>query len=575
MKKTWIMIAMLAAFSCACDDDSKDDSCVNGTRICNGSGVRAECVDGEYVDIPCSAGSVCDNGACKQVGDNCSNAMLAIPGADGRSISYCVNGRQVTESCPDGFTVMNGSHGAYCQAPANPAVVDNSACNSNGAQRCSASGVHQVCNGTKWVDQPCTTNADEASAWKCESGECVHYTVCYEGLLSCDGTTVLKCAKGAKENLWKKDVDCAADGKVCKAGKCVAASSSSSERYQDCDAFGCQVEGGKACSAICQEEEGTSKCYVDTEAMEFGCGDMPSGDNPSGSGYEDCSDEDCKMSDGSKVKCGEACVSMAGAGNKAWCDAQGNVQCSPTEPGGSSSGGSGDDTLYDCTDESRENQKLGEYCAAKYGSDTNKALCAECTDEFLCATAAQLAQANGKSAASVGVTDMCGSSSGGNSDYVDCDEYGCVMDDAGTKCSDYCKSQGESGCYVDPAAKKFGCGEMPSGGSSSGGDSCDEKTYKESCNGNIGLYCYEGEETEFKCDSSAPCAVSAASGIADCAQTCKAGDADSVYCYSYGGSVFAIPMHCEKTTTGSYGYFLDSEKYTPCTNGCTDGVGCK
>ena len=501
MKKTWIMIAMLAAFSCACDDDSKDDSCVNGTRICNGSGVRAECVDGEYVDIPCSAGSVCDNGACKQVGDNCSNAMLAIPGADGRSISYCVNGRQVTESCPDGFTVMNGSHGAYCQAPANPAVVDNSACNSNGAQRCSASGVHQVCNGTKWVDQPCTTNADEASAWKCEAGECVHYTVCYEGQLSCDGTTVLKCAKGAKENLWKKDVDCAADGKVCKAGKCVAASSSSNERYQDCDAFGCQVEGGKACSAVCQEEEGTSKCYVDTEAMEFGCGDMPSGDNPSGSGYEDCSDEDCKMSDGSKVKCGDACVDMAGAGNKAWCDAQGNVQCSPTEPGGSSSGG--------------------------------------------------------------------------NSDYVDCDEYGCVMDEAGTKCSDYCKSQGESGCYVDPAAKKFGCGEMPSGGSSSGGDSCDEKTYKESCNGNTGLYCYEGEETEFKCDSSAPCAVSAASGIADCAQTCKAGDADSVYCYSYGGSVFAIPMHCEKTTTGSYGYFLDSEKYTPCTNGCTDGVGCK
>ena len=606
------MIAMLAAFSCACDDDSKDDSCVNGTRICNGSGVRAECVDGDFVEIPCSAGSTCDNGACKQVTENCANAMLAVPGIDGHSISYCVNGRMVTDPCPDGYTVMNGLHGAYCMAPANSVVADSSLCTSNGAQRCSAMGVHQVCNGTKWVDQPCTTNADEASAWKCESGKCVHYTVCYEGLLSCDGNTVLQCTKGAKENLWKKSTDCAADGKVCRAGKCVDGGGSSQGGKITCDEYEsqygeCQMKSGGSCADYCRSQ-GSDKCYVDLDEGVIDCGE---GGSSSGD-YMTCDevDEQFASQGGCVLDSGEKCQDACKDEGSDVCYismADGALLCE--DPGGSSSSGEKCD-LYDCGSTKFENNQTGTQICADEGQFSSPVCDAEglycmkreaskdstCSDGETAYTYQKTDGTTGSGCFVVGTSSSCltasGTPSGGGDDTIyDCSDemyQGKTLSegfcDAAkpvaicVPCNEeklWCVDQATASKVIGQSGSAVGLETGCEGGSSSGGDSCDEKTYKESCNGNTGLYCYQGKETTFSCDASAPCAISASSGIADCATTCKAGDADSVYCYKEGSSYYAIPMHCEKTTSGSYGYFLDSVQYTPCSAGCTNGVGCK
>ena len=86
------------------------------------------------------------------VTDGCSNDMPAVDGGDGKSIRYCVNGRLVTEPCPAGFTVGQGSRGAYCQPPASVIDNDPAKCSSVGATRCSAAGVHQVCDKDgEWV----------------------------------------------------------------------------------------------------------------------------------------------------------------------------------------------------------------------------------------------------------------------------------------------------------------------------------------------------------------------------------------------------------------------------------------
>ena len=158
-------------------------------------------------------------------------------------------------------------------------------------------------------------------------------------------------------------------------------------------------------------------------------------------------------------------------------------------------------------------------------------------------------------------------------DSMTCSEYeatgkSCKLTD-GTSCADYCSSLGYNTCCVDAKAGKIDCScAGPT-------ETCDETTYKESCDGNTGHYCDGGEIVDFSCDASAPCAVNATSGIADCVQSCKAGDADSVYCYDYYGMAYvAYPMHCEKTTTGKYGYFLDGSSYEVCEAGCTPGVGC-
>ena len=522
---------MLAAFSCACDDD-KDDSCVNGTRICNGSGVRAECVDGDYVEIPCSVGSICDNGACKQLTDNCVNGSPAYS-IDGVSISYCVNGRTVTEACPAGYTVGMGSYGSYCVPPINSTVVDSGACSSEGAQRCSAMGVHQVCKNFRWVDQPCSTNADEAASWKCESGECVHYTVCYPGQLSCDGTTVLKCAKGAKENLWKKDVDCAADSKVCKAGKCVSSGGSSSSKLT-CDDYesqygACEMQSGGTCKDYCKSQ-GSNECYVDLDQGIIDCG----GSTPTPSGdYMTCDeiDEQYAAQGGCVLTSGETCQEVCKAEGSDVCYislTDGALICEDPN-GGTTPGGDASCDLFDCSNTKFSNGQTGKQICAAEGEFSVPL----CDDEGLYC----LKRESGK-------------------------DSSCTDGEAYT----YQKQGGGTGtdCFVIGSDESC----LGGGGSSSGGDSdyfyCgDDAEVAAECGKQIGICETEGSKTYYDCYDAC-----SASAVGQTRTSCM----DMT---SYGYGYITFNQTCMEVD-GYYAYITSYDNYKQCSSTCNSaGTACK
>ncbi|MBQ9241635.1 MAG: hypothetical protein IJ165_00155 [Proteobacteria bacterium] len=288
MKKTWTVIAMLAALCCAsCNDDNDDKaSCTDGQRICSANGVRQECINGEYVSLPCPSGRTCSSGVCVSPLECDPNTTKPVCAGE-HMVKYCSESKwtYATTDC-GALSCANGPNGAYCDPTS---VAPDVVCN-QGAQRCTATGAHQVCSNNAWVDSPC------GAGKTCKAGECVSEGACKEGATRCAADeAVQKCENGE----WRTVSVCNQPGAdACINGACTTKPACPSE--------------GDACNAagdvLCCEDNAfvcnNSKKYVIVETCENGS----TCDTVEEYGVIGCVSETCKADEvGYFMTYGEAC----------------------------------------------------------------------------------------------------------------------------------------------------------------------------------------------------------------------------------------------------------------------------
>ena len=518
MKKTWTVIAMLAALCCAsCDSNDKDKSnCSEGARICD-AGMRMECVNGDYVALPCPSGRTCNSGQC--VSPLECDPSTTKPVCVGNTVKYCSESKWTIETTDcGGLTCTNGAHGAYCD----PSSVTPDVVCVAGTERCSTSGAHQVCSNNAWMDSPC------GAGKTCKSGSCVAEAACTEGATRCAADEAIQ---RCEEGIWKTVSVCNQPGAdTCINGVCTTKPACPSEG-DSCNATGdvlCCGDNAYVCD--------NSKKYVVVETCEDGstC-DTVEEYGVIGCVYESCDNDDV----GYLVSYGEACYDdmtfdlyaclkgdsgvngvFPAAYAEAYCGAKDKKLVCNSQ---------GKVVLESCSSPD---------CTASYNESTNNY-------EATCTTAS--------------TGDSCTASSF----TASCKDSKTTLTCSGGKVT-------ETACTGALVCKNGSCVEA--GSVPSEGDKCGDD-FVEMCDGNTGYYCYEGKVDTLDCDNDAPCMVRAADTYADCAVACQAGAGKEVVCMDYMGAVLAIDYTCDKTTTGSYAYFMGD--YAICENGCTDGSGCK
>jgi hypothetical protein len=386
MKKILVMAAMIAAVCTACSE-SKDCAKLNGTERCDlstdhgsmvcDSNIRYMNQNGNYVAYPCDPGYACiSGGVCTRMPE-CVDSAVPMS-CSGNTLVYCSGGMMRYEACGD-HTVCNvdtatGKGACVVKTGGDSCVA--------GSERCDINGMHQVCSDTgvgvlAWVNSPC------GAGMTCSAGACVLADPCVPSDKRCyydkanDSNIVQTCTSN---RVWETSAVCSGTTSACSNGTCVEPGSESnpSDDYYVCTSDIC-TEEGDTCGELCVGEGYDNMAWCDDEYVY--CEDPSNGNAGGGSDYVNCSNEECTLSDGSTMLCGEACVGMAGAGNEAWCTADGSVACAPTNPGGSGGGNSGSGDYYDCSDEvcTKEGDSCLEACQDA-GYSTDKAWC---DDEYV------------------------------------------------------------------------------------------------------------------------------------------------------------------------------------------------
>lgn len=279
MKKTLVMMSMLAAVCAACEDN--DDirkpttwvapECAGDTHVCaeDAKDVVKICSDGHWISHKCKEGT-CKNGTCV-VAECDSTVNLPVEAQDAEKVAFglsadraalkvCEDGRYVVQVCERGQIVKkdDASGVAYCS-------LDSKACE-NGAKRCSVDGVPQLCKNHNWENE---AECDASLELVCSGGDCVKKIECLDGMFKCDDSdknVKYSCVDGR----WSK-TDCDT-GLVCKkeAKDCVDASDLP-EVGAECDVntfkpvckFGEYYEcaGGEVDMMACGSDEGLA-CVV-------------------------------------------------------------------------------------------------------------------------------------------------------------------------------------------------------------------------------------------------------------------------------------------------------------------------
>ncbi|MBR4985473.1 MAG: hypothetical protein IKY83_07030 [Proteobacteria bacterium] len=630
MKKTWTVIAMLAALSCAScnEEDGNKAACEEGHRICNASGVRQECVDGEYVSIPCPTGRTCNSGECLSIQE--CNPATTKPVCAGNSVKYCSESKWTYELTDCGaLACTSGPNGAYCDPDS---VTPETVCNA-GAQRCTSLGAHQVCSNNTWVDSPCP------SGQTCKAGSCVAEAACKEGATRCAaGEAVQECQDG----VWKTISVCNQPGAdTCRSGKCVEAGSipnvgdSCDDNFTEvCDGntgyycheskvetFECDSDAPCAVRASDNYSDCASECNAGDPAenvcvdymgnplsVKYTCDKTEDGSYAYFMGeYEvcksSCSNGVCDgqtptaCTDGTKRCSGKDVQTCT---NGEWVTSQScdisckSGACSSDPVTIPSVGDKCDDNFVELCD-----GNTGYYCS-EGTVDTidcdNDAPCAvRASDNYSdCAVACNA----GDPAESVCMTYMgyplavqytCDKTEAGGYGYFmgdytfcesSCDNGVCdgqspaTCTEGAKKCSGKTVQTCKNGAWVDSQTcdEKCSNGACVSGGTGpTVGDKCDDN-FVEVCDGNTGYYCSEGAVATIECDSDAPCAVRAADNYSDCAIACNAGDPAEKVCMTYMGYPLSVQYTCDKTEAGGYGYFMGDYEF--CESSCNNGV-CK
>lgn len=590
MKKTWIVLAMAAAFCVACDDSKPAEKCVENDAICD-NGQRFICTNGEYVAIPCAANRVCSEGSCVTMPDSeCLSGALSVPQCDSgnnaavQNIRYCSNGLVKLEACPNNYVCSNAATGAFCVKTSNPTDL---ACTPN-ARRCSGQGVNailQICqmNGTnaEWFD---AANGCQAGEF-CKDGNCVECDSSVKNVQCVDNGNGAVLAQHCNNGKWETVDTCVtAQNMVCRSGSCY-------------DKFACNTEGAVQCG----EGEVIQTCQSSKWVTTAVC---------STAGADRCVDGKCV--DSSVPQKGDSCnpktfTDTCSDNKVVYCDTDdstivhyncGSSTCAVITDSGETFGNCYDDTDV-CTKEGVSSQ-----VCMPYGSQIilASAVCTKANDGKLYKVA-QKQTGTCASGCNADNTDCDengqGTSSGASCDVFRCGDYEC--DEKGTSCDDLCKSQIGSNyiavcdsssayCYARNEAKDSTCSEGEtaytasdqktvqclvvgsdeaclSGGSSGGGDS----EYVD-CGSDCEI---NGQSCSDYCSSSMSgslpyCYTYNNQGYLGCGMSCSKEGQTGTACQEYSDGIFQNPTICSKI--GSNLIMVDNiqseSDYKKCSNGC-------
>ena len=239
-----------------CDGPSascKPQACVPGTLGCTGSSVATCSSDGSGFlasgTIDCgTSGQVCDGGACKAVSCSpntqfCKNGDPYTCSASGTSATLLADCNDATQHC------VKSGNSAFCAADVCTAGSTNcfgktlAQCNAEGSAYSSTTVCAEMCQSGACVSGSCvpgkyacldgdsmlcSASGFNQLSMQCKgpfscssaTGKC-SFAACNAGLATCLGDVPGTCdALGAVET--SVGTSCAASGKVCAAGACVA-----------------------------------------------------------------------------------------------------------------------------------------------------------------------------------------------------------------------------------------------------------------------------------------------------------------------------------------------------------------
>lgn len=474
MKKLWAVCAVLAVSCMACsDDDDSSSSCVEGTKSCTAAGLVV-CEKGIEVTKPCGENQTCDPNLLKCVTNSaCTGAEPQT--CENNSAKYCNTSGQWAYTACGNKTCQVENGVAKCVASDTPTP----GC-TEGAEQCSLAGVHQVCSNGKWVDDPCCVAGDAGCASACVDGKCK--SSCTTGEKRCGEDSIVQtCTTENGKSTWKTTEACDKTTQACSNGQCVDKSSYVPEVGKACGDFESKCDGSTFyycnpkgvvakmdCSSsnnsACVAVDGVDECLIDYEQYRALCNE-PSKLTPNGAiVFSDSCDTEyktlvyavCVTADNGKVyneflyadsicyddhtalscsgakmlenTCSTSCtdvekVTALQNDSIAVCDGKELVW---TE--GSSS--SGDDTIFDCSDETSGGQTLLSICKEDDASNV-MAICMECSSYFYC-IGSEYTSAVGQSGTALGM--QCDDESGSGTDELYyCGDDSLQLSDGSTK----------------------------------------------------------------------------------------------------------------------------------------------
>ncbi len=568
------------------------DACTTGSKKCDDKTVM-NCVDGKWV-----AGDVCDdiclNGACANArdlpkeGDACDENFKEI--CAGNTGYYCSQGQVALLDC--------AGHDLDCVVRAADDYADCS-------EACKA-GDPAIGECVSYMGYPlavtynCEATTDGGYAYfqgdyefcevSCSEGKCsddpqppvdVTYELCSDDCSLQDGRT---CAEACKEESATSTCVLDSDNYI----ECSEACSKAGDTTPVC----ITSQGtGYLLNQVCTDVDGKLLYitdYSDYSACANGC-------NPAGTACE-----------GGSVPstCTEGAVQCSGktvqtCTNGAWVDSK---TCDVACKDGKCSDPSVVPTVGDNCDDS-----LVEICDGNTGYYCNEGTVAtiECDSDAPCAvraadnysdcaeTCKAGDQPKGECVSYMGyplaVAYNCEKTEDGGyayfmGDYQFC-ESSCsagicdgqapaTCTEGAKQCSGKTVQVCTNGAWVDgnTCDEKCSNGECVAAGNvPTVGDVCDEN-FTEMCDGDTGYYCSGGQVAALDCGGNGyVCAARASDGYVDCVNTCKAGDQPMGVCRNYMGYPMAVQYTCEKTSDGSYAYFI-SDDYELCSVTCVEGV---
>lgn len=288
-----------------CDSGTcKTQICSPNANICAGQVAKTCDSTGlAYVGpgTDCSSqNALCQAGTCKPIlctpaSQFCSEGKLVTCGADGTSIasmidcqpgSWCSSGSCQPQICTPAATSCAGSVVKTCdatglayEAGGTDCATQNAVCKAGGCVTKICTPLATFCDGNQL--QTCSSDGTAvASSQACDSNSycgpsggqaaCLP-KVCADSAPVCSGTTATVC-KADGSGYAAGGTDCAATGKVCIQGACVACTISGAEtcdgQDNDCDGNTDEDDGTPLCSnaTICQAKACVNGSCVATNA---------------------------------------------------------------------------------------------------------------------------------------------------------------------------------------------------------------------------------------------------------------------------------------------------------------------
>lgn len=463
------LMALLSLGMAACDDDSNDDKGGDATAC---SANETKC-DGDFVMV-CSGGSWqknatacpngCEAGACKTNGSVPGTSVVCTENdkrCNGENLETCISNTWTSSKCDNGCDTTAKA----CKVAPGATVV----CTENDA-RCNGENLETCINNT-WQSNKCDNGCDTAKkACKAAPTQPDPGESCTDGATKCDADFVLTC----KNKAWQKNATACPFG--CDNGACKQENATTTKdaycegsvlHYKDSDGKDASSDCTKLGTGFeCQKlKDGTSDCVIGKSEASKVCaveGDIYGGV--------------CREMEGTyavfPIKCAknekDELVGVPGSLTISACGTSEGKKvaliCDPDDSGKYVP------SIYECKTSCTE----ADYVATCDGEDVmplQKDEYVVCDDKCVveggqkCTDACKAEGYNycyvnyATNGVQCSKEEVDPTTLGGDDDYdpfdlMDCDDYGCMIDE-NTTCSSKCDKY----CYVTISKNEYSCSD--------------------------------------------------------------------------------------------------------------------